>query len=365
MKRESPWNAPGPGKVVHVVGCVTDEVFSFLGPATHTLAASGLEQEVVMIDALRFRHHVASLHESAELVLAPSLRNPLRQWHAVLQACRPALVSAPLHAVHLHGLLPSLVGAWALRSEGVDAPIFYSPHGSRSIGKLRFIGALAWLLVRTALRGSRSAAIVNVPRESQAFEHWKPALLVESPVAEAYFNALRNEARHPLIVSGGRDPGVRSTELFAQLAVLLGGEDLRTSFNWIGSVDEVSRQRLNAANVGVFDVTTDAECASRLAAGWIYLAPGGTRGFPLFLLQAMAARLPCVAFDCPQHREVIRDRETGFLCQTEGEMIDRIATLIDNPALRARLGAAASADARRRFGASEFSAKLRAAYALP
>ncbi|MBW8833313.1 MAG: glycosyltransferase [Burkholderiales bacterium] len=364
MQREARWTDVSTGKVVHVVGCVTDEVFSFLGPATNALARTGVDQTVVMIDELRYRHHVLSLHESAELMLMPRLRNPVKQWRAVLQGCRHALEGGPLRTVHLHGLLACLVGAIAVRTTGVKVPIFYSPHGSRSLGQLRALGTLMLWLFRPVLRPARHAAIVNVPQEKMALDQWKSVELVESPVNDAFFNKPRNEARHPLLVTGGRGQGARSAELFAQLAVLLSGEDLHISFNWIGTVDPVSHVRLNAASVGVFERTSDDDCAQRLAAGWIYVALGGTRGFPLFLVEAMAAGLPCVAMDSAQHREVIRDGETGFLCGTERDMIARIATLIDNPSLRAHIGQAAREEAKPRFGRSKFNARLLAAYAL-
>ncbi|MET0207902.1 MAG: glycosyltransferase, partial [Burkholderiaceae bacterium] len=362
MQRE-PALAP-PGKVVHVVGRVTDEVFSFLGPATQALARSGREQAVVMIDELDFRHHAASLHSSAELVMAPSLRNPFSQWSAVRHACRAAF-TGPLHAVHLHGVLPALAGAQAIRAARADVPVFFSPHASRSIGTLGHLGKFALALARPAFGIRRGSAIVNVPHETRAFQHWKSTELVESPVGGVFFEAARREARHPLIVTGGRTQSMRNAELLAQLAVLLGGEDLRIGFNWIGSVDKVSRVRLGAAGVSVFDVTSDAECSDRLATGWIYVAPGPTRGFPLFLAEAMAAGLPCVAFDCVQHREIIRDGETGYLCRSERDMIERIAQLVDNEGLRSSMGEAARAEARSRFGESEFGVKLLAAYAMP
>jgi len=227
------------------------------------------------------------------------------------------------------------------------------------------LGSLAMLLARPVLQTSRSAVIVDAARETRAFEHWRSAERVESPVGDAFFAVPRNEARHPLIVTGGRAPGARHAELVAQLAVLLGGGDPHIGFNWIGGVDEVSRARLNAAGVGVFDGAADADCAARLAAGWIGLAPARSAGFPTFLLEAMAAGLPCVALDCPQHRELIRAGETGYLCASEADMIERIAMLIDTPALRARLGAAARLEAQRRFGESAFALRLRAAYAMP
>ena len=363
MQRET--ELPQPGRVVHVVGRVTDEVFSFLGPATHALARSGREQTVVMIDEPRHRRHVAGLHDSAELMLTPPMRSPFRQWQAMHRACDHAMRAGPLHAVHLHGLLAGLLGANALRSIGVEVPLFFSPHDSRSVSAWRALGRLPFVVTRPWLRDARHAAIVNLPKETHAFADWKATELVESPVGEAFFSLQRSESRHPLIVTGGRMHGVRSPEKLAQLAVLLGGEDLRISFNWLGSVDDISRTRLNAAGVGVFELADANEYAARLSPGWIYVAPGGTRGFPLFLVEAMAAGLPCVALDNLQHRDVIRHGETGFLCTSERQMMECIATLVDNAELRHRIGQAARAAARRRFSEDDFNKKLLAAYALP
>lgn len=367
MRHHDSGLAPAAHNILHVVAVVTDEVFSFLGPATHALAASGGEQTVVMLDELRYRHHLPRLHESAELLLVGRRRNVIAQWHSVLQACIAALNAGTVDAVHLHGLLPCMVGALAVRATRAQVNIFFSPHGSRSLGMLRRLGLsrpAKWLML-PLLRPSRSAVIVSVANESRGFARWKSSEIVESPVSEAFFTVQASPARHPLIVTGGRTQSARGAELLAQLAVLLSGEDLRVSFNWLGTVDKLSRVRLHAAGVGVFDVASDLECAARLASGWIYVAPGGTRGFPLFLVEAMAVGLPCIAFDCPQHREVIDHGVTGYLCKSEREMIDIMATLIDDAALRTVVGRKARKAARERFSEVAFVSKLLAAYADP
>lgn len=357
------WVNTNTRKVVHVVGRVTDEVFSFLGPATFALARSGVEQTVVMIDDARYRHHLPKLRDAANVILAPSTPNAVEQWRAVSMACHRSLGTGPLHAVHLHGLLPCVVGVCTVRVAGLRAPIFYTPHGSRSIESWRTVGAMARLLVRPLLRRLPGAAIVGASREALALEGWKSVAVIENPVSEMFHSVRRREAWRPLIVTGGRLSSPRRAELFAQLAVLLGAEDLRINFNWIGAVAERSRSTLTAANVAVFDAVSDAERASLLAAGWIYVALGGVRGFPLSLAEAMASGLPCVAINCPQYRQVIRDGETGFLCRSEWDMIARIAMLIDSPTLRARIGSAAREEARRRFAPSRFSNGLLAVYA--
>ena len=348
--------------LLHVVGPVTDEVFSFLGPATRALANNGHSQQIVVIDAPQYRHNVEKFDEYASVIRIANASNRVGEWLNVFKACKIELRKDGLGAVHVHGLLPFLLVSIGLRSANVQAPVVYSPHGSRSLGTMRFVGKLAMLAVHSATRHGQRSAIVTVPREGSAFEKWEATAIIENPVADIFFSTSRREAEKPLIVTGGRHSDVRSVELFSQLAVLLRGEELGLEFYWIGTVPAVAQRRLQVANVSVSSIADDHDCAASLAAGWMYVAPWSTRGFPLFLVQAMAAGLPCVALDCEQHRDVIENGKTGFLCTSEQEMVTKIATLVDNPVLRLEMGAAAKALAAIRFSESTFEDKLMTAY---
>jgi len=357
--------ADGAGRVVHLAGRVTDEVFSFLGPATDALARSGVEQAVVMIDDARFRRLLARFHGSVQLVLTGAERNPIRHWRHSLGAFRHAMHAKPLRAVHLHGLMAALTGAHVARAAGVDASLYYSPHGALL---LRVPGRFGPLLHRAAHRFSgaaRQRAIANLA-DARALGALGNADVgwVERPLAAEFFEQPRAEERFPLIVTGSARGHPRHADVFAQMAVLLSCEDLGLSFQWIGSADADARLRLAAAGVAVHDVRDDRERAARLAPGWVYLAPDGMRGFPLFLVHAMAVGLPAVAIDTPYHRNVIRHGETGFLCRTQSEMLDAVAALIDAPALRRQVGEAARCEARRRFSEPNFRDALLAAYDL-
>lgn len=348
--------------LLHVVGPVTDEVFSFLGPATRALANNGHSQQIVVIDVPEHRHNVEKFDEYASVLRIAAGSNLIGEWTGVFKVCKIELRKDGLGAVHVHGLIPFLLVSIGLRSANVQAPVVYSPHGSRSLGTLRFVGKLAMLAVHSATRHGRRSAIVTVPREISAFEKWETTAVIENPVSNSFFSAPRIEASKPLIVTGGRHSNVRSVEMFSQLAVLLSGEELGLEFNWIGTVPEIAQRRLQAASVNVSSISNDQECAATLAGGWMYVAPWSTRGFPLFLVQAMATGLPCVALDCEQHREVIEDGKTGFLCTTEQEMVTKIATLVDNPELRLEMGSAAKALATARFSEATFENKLMTAY---
>ena len=50
-------------------------------------------------------------------------------------------------------------------------------------------------------------------------------------------------------------------------------------------------------------------------------------GRPQVVLEAMAARLPVIASDIPAHRDLIRDRETGWLARTPQDIRDGVAFL--------------------------------------
>lgn len=66
--------------------------------------------------------------------------------------------------------------------------------------------------------------------------------------------------------------------------------------------------------------------------------------FPMVLLEAMACGVPCVAFDCPNGpRNIIHDGEDGILVEylNVQALADGICRLIENEALRKRLGATA------------------------
>eukprot|EP01136_Pigoraptor_vietnamica_P009498 Opistho-1_new@46093 len=116
---------PATGRVVHLVGPLTDEIFSFLGPATETLADSGLEQTVLIVDDLRYRYQLPRFHARIDLVLVPAHGGVAQRAQAAMQALRDVVQSAKdVRAVHLHGFLPSLIGSYVARSVGLDVPMY-------------------------------------------------------------------------------------------------------------------------------------------------------------------------------------------------------------------------------------------------
>ncbi|WP_326844164.1 glycosyltransferase (plasmid) [Streptomyces sp. NBC_01558] len=78
-----------------------------------------------------------------------------------------------------------------------------------------------------------------------------------------------------------------------------------------------------------------------LRGGSVFVQSSRGEGFPLALMEAMAAGVPCAAFDCaPGVREIVRDGEDGLLAAPGHtvELAQRLDTLMSDPALRDRMG---------------------------
>ena len=127
-----------------------------------------------------------------------------------------------------------------------------------------------------------------------------------------------------------------------------------------------ARQRLQALGLGgdveyagerldIVDVLSQAD---------VFLLPSATESFGLAALEAMACEVPVVASRVGGVPEVIDDGVTGFLHEPEDidGMAGNIVRLVNEPALHARVAAAARQAAIERFSAARIVPMYEAAY---
>ena len=82
----------------------------------------------------------------------------------------------------------------------------------------------------------------------------------------------------------------------------------------------------------------------RMLEASVFALASAFEGFGLAIIEAMSCGLPVVSYDCPcGPRDIITEGEDGFLVPPGDErmLAERICRLIENPALRAEMGAAA------------------------
>jgi phosphatidylinositol alpha-1,6-mannosyltransferase len=130
-------------------------------------------------------------------------------------------------------------------------------------------------------------------------------------------------------------PAVRQRVPDAQLVIVGKGDDLpylRSKVRDAGCQDAV-------LFTGWVDDDTLAAIYDHVA---VYAMPSDGEGFGLVFLEAMKHRLPCIASSTDASREIVVDGTTGFLVTQNDEraLTERIVQLLENPALRCRLGEA-------------------------
>jgi glycosyltransferase involved in cell wall biosynthesis len=111
---------------------------------------------------------------------------------------------------------------------------------------------------------------------------------------------------------------------------------------------------------------SDDELPLYLRAADLFVFPSQNRleGFGLVVAEAMASGLPVIIADMPGVREVIEPGKEGLLVEPliERDLVGRIQELLDDPARRAAMGAAARKRAEERFSLEIVARQLLTVY---
>ncbi|MET9898577.1 glycosyltransferase [Streptomyces sp. NPDC006446] len=131
-----------------------------------------------------------------------------------------------------------------------------------------------------------------------------------------------------------------------------GHPDWRLRIYGSGEDEEILKKQCTALGLdGSVDwMGRTSDVPEALRGGSVFVLSSRGEGFPLALMEAMAAGLPCAAFDCaPGVHEIVRDGEDGLLATlgNTGELARRLDTLMSDKALRDAMGEAARVNVQR------------------
>ncbi len=111
------------------------------------------------------------------------------------------------------------------------------------------------------------------------------------------------------------------------------------------------------------DVVSEAEKADAYARATIFAMPSDHETFGFTYLEAWSAGLPVVAGDIPPLREVVREGVDGLHVRNNGRAIaDAILTLLRDPGLARRMGAAGQRRVAEEFNWSAVAKRTESAY---
>jgi glycosyltransferase involved in cell wall biosynthesis len=138
------------------------------------------------------------------------------------------------------------------------------------------------------------------------------------------------------VVTVGRISDQKNPELFVELAKRFPDK----TFYWVGGpIDAVNIGW--PENVRITCWLPRKDVINLYAQAKVYLATSRYEGMPIVMLEAMAAGLPIVSTNVPGSKDVIRDGETGYLCETVDHIEQRLNQLLSNNAISAEFSEAA------------------------
>lgn len=302
--------------------------------------------------------------------------NPLKELFALWQLYRcekPDLV----HHVALKPVLIGTVAAWLARVPAeVNAVAGLGWLFTSSTGAVRLVRpAFRWILAHLLNREHSLAIVQNQDDWALLERSGVPAsrlrLVRGAGVDTAIYNPVMSPPGPLCIVLAARMLWDKGVAEFVDAAKRLSTANINARFVLVGDPDPANPASVPESTLRSWHGKHGVEWWGRrddmpavLQTAHIACLPSYREGLPKSLLEAAACGLPIVTTDAPGCREVVHDGVNGLLVPVRDakSLAEALQKLIEDPALRKRMGEQSRAMAQREFAQETVIAQTLAVY---
>jgi len=361
---------------------VTEDWYFYSHRLPPARAAQAAGYEVVV--ATRVEHRGADIEaEGFKLIpigLRRRSRNPFREMAAIAEIVRIYRQEQPdiVHHVAIKPVLYGSLAAMVVRRPAVVNALagmgFLFTSGGRLAALLR---AAVSQVFRVLLNASRNVLILQNPDDQALLVSGglvassRVRLIRGSGVDIQRFHPLPEPDGPPLVMLASRMLWDKGVGEFVAAAGALRARGAVARFVLVGDGDADNPASIPEIQLKAWHESGVVECWGRcddmpaaFARSHIVCLPSYREGLPKVLLEAAACARPLVATDAPGCREIVRHGENGLLVPLRDAvgLADAIEKLLNDPALRLRMGAKGRQMVESEFSETEVARQTLAVY---
>ena len=361
-------------KILHVSEALGTGVLNLISQLASAQAADGFE--VILLYSIR--PETPSEDQLAILFPPPIVMinvpmvaqvSPLRDFISVIALMKIIWKLRP-DVIHLHSSKAGILGRVAACLIGYRQRVFYSPHGlsflKQDVSVVKRQIYLWFERIAVYLGGVFVASAgTEADLARQSVMH-KRVVLVENSIELKSICTIDGVLRERVrVVTSGRICYPKAPWRFRDLAAQLSNES--AEFVWIGDGElrhELLVKEQLPNNLTISGWRGRDEVFGELSNADIFVLLSLWEGMPLSLIEAQASGLPAVVSDVVGCKDVVRHGETGFVCGSMDEVVEKVRLLIRDCNLRMEMGKRAREMAMVRFSTERMHQEMLAVYGL-
>lgn len=227
--------------------------------------------------------------------------------------------------IHLHSSKAGVLGRWAFN--GRKIPMFYTPHGYSFLMENYEPLKRHMFKIIEFICAKRNCTTISCSagEHQESLKLTKRATYVDNGINMSKLQEMINKTKkidHPFTVfTLGRICYQKNPKQFNQIAKMMPN----VRFVWIG--DGRMRDELKSSNIEITGWLDREEAIRYAVNGDIFILTSRWEGLPISVLEAMYMRKPCVVSNVIGNRDVIHDKENGFVCNQTDDYIRAIQAI--------------------------------------
>lgn len=160
----------------------------------------------------------------------------------------------------------------------------------------------------------------------------------------------------------GRISLQKAPNVFADIAKKILSQRSDVEFFWIGGGEKQDVDYLESSGVKVTGMLDRSEVLKLVPSLDIFFQTSAYEGLSLALLEAQASGIPAVVTKIPGNDEVVQHGETGFVGESEDELLNSLEILLDSEKKRVEMGRQAKQYTRDNFSLVAMADQYKAEY---